>query len=298
MGCGYSSVSEKSEKTEPSQQTKPPATEKAIPEMPSEFTKKEFQALRNSNTMEDALHNLTQIGTNLKDQSPTSITPTGKICFICCNTYTKEQYKLGVGPLNDSVTVALNHQERGYKVFFQHNPTPAEFRQFLPVFLKSATDHLTVFFTGHGANIRDRDGDESDGLDEAMVFDTGHIVDDELVKILNENSNGKTRILLLTDCCHSGSIWDLQSAEKRGNKLPPNILSISAAKDTQTAKQTKMDNKDQGIFSYFFWRCLNQSPKESAESLEKKMNEQLNRFKQHFTAYASSPNMMTEPIFP
>ena len=291
MGCDESKVSEEESPAVMERDTQ-------LGGMPNNFTKKQFQAQRNGNSIEDALAQISKVATNLKGASPSSIKPADKLCFICCNTYTKAQYQLGVGPLNDSTTVAINHQKRGYKVYFQHNPTPDEFRQFLPVFLKNATKQLTVFFTGHGANVKDRDGDESDGLDEAMVFDTGHIVDDELVKILGENANGTTKILLLTDCCHSGSIWDLQSAGKRGGKLPNNILSISAAKDSQTAKQTRMENKDQGIFSFFFWKLVNENPKATASALESRMNEKLNKFKQHFTAFATSSNMMKEPLFP
>ena len=299
MGCGDSSVSDQSSHTKQTPQASSPAPEREpqLAHMPEQFTKKEFQAQRGANTIESALEQLSSIGTNLKGLSPDSIKSGEKLCFICCNTYTTERFKLGPGPLNDSVTVALNHQKRGYKVFFQHNPEAEDFEAFLPVFLRRATKNLTIFFTGHGANVRDRDGDESDGLDEAMVFDKGYVVDDELIKVIHDNANGKTKILLLTDCCHSGSIWDLQSAEKRGQKLPSNILSISAAKDSQTAKQTKMGNKDQGIFSFFFWKLINETPKSTPRDLEPRMNEKISRYKQHFTCFASSQNMLTEPIF-
>ena len=290
MGCDESKVSE---------EDSPAVTERdtQLGGMPNNFTKKQFQAQRNGNSIEDALAQISKVATNLKGASPSSIKPADKLCFICCNTYTKAQYQLGVGPLNDSVTVAMNHKKRGYQVFFLHNPTPQEFLTFLPLFMKQTKTALTVFFTGHGANVKDKNGDESDGFDEAMVFDTGHIVDDDLVKIICENCNGVVKVLLLTDCCHSGSIWDLQSADDHGLKLPQNVISISAAKDSQTAKQTKMNNKDQGIFSYFFWKLLNAEPKLTPKDLETKMNASLNKFKQHYTAFATSSNMMNQPLF-
>jgi hypothetical protein len=121
-----------------------------------------------------------------------------------------------VGPLNDAHTVAENHTKRSYRICFMHNPTTEEFM----AFFKTTSKALTIYDTGHGAHIRDRSGDESDGLDEAIVFDQGFILDNKLVQTLKENANGKAKMLLLSDCCHSGSIWDLQSAINHGEQLP------------------------------------------------------------------------------
>ena len=43
-----------------------------------------------------------------------------------------------------------------------------------------------------------------------MLFDNGYVVDDELAEYLLKYAHGQ-RILLLTDCCHNGSMWDIQS---------------------------------------------------------------------------------------
>lgn len=291
MGCGESAVDE------------PVVMERGAGQLsglPDNFSKQDFQTKRGGNTIEDALKEIAGYGTDLKGKGVDGVPTTKKACFICCNTYTKAAYQLGVGPLNDSCSVAKNHKDRGYQVFWVHNPTPADFLALVPAFMKKTEENLTIFFTGHGANVKDRDGDEDDGLDEAMVFDTGHIVDDKLVDLVCNNlkPDNKTKVLLLTDCCHSGSIWDLQSAKGKGKTLPKNILSVSAAKDSQTAKQTKMKSKDQGIFSYFFWQNVNADQKVTAAQLEAKMNKSLARFKQQFTAFASSPNMLSEPILP
>ena len=264
------------------------------------FTKKEFQQARGNTTCEEAVKKFKTLGGVLVN----NVTPTTigrrfeKVCFLCVNTYTKEQYKLGPGPLNDALTVAENHKKMGYQIYFMHNGTPKVFLDFLEHFLKKTSTALTVFFTGHGANVPDKNADESDGFDEAMVFDTGHIVDDQLAEYLQKYATGTCHTILLTDCCHSGSMWDIQSCKRMKVKLPPHIMSLSAAKDSQTAKQTKIGQKEQGIFTYYFWKIINENPKISAKQMEGKLNPLIGKFKQHFTIASTSSDMETKPIFP
>jgi hypothetical protein len=262
--------------------------------LPENFSHDQLNELRKSGTIEAAVQELEEIGTNLAEQDPESLVPAEKSCFVCCNSYTVERLRLGVGPVNDSVTVAFNHKQRGYTVYFLHNPLANDFKTWLAVFLKGTKKALTVFFTGHGASVPDRNGDESDGFDEAMIFDKGYIIDDTLQDIVRANVHGNAKILLLTDCCHSGSIWDLQSSRE---KLPGNILSLSASEDSQTAKQTKMNKKDQGIFSYFFWKLVNEDPKITPNALAEKINPNLKRFNQKFVSAATLERRLSEPIF-
>jgi hypothetical protein len=286
MGCGESAVDEPEGEVE----------ERAAG-LPKKFSQEQFQTMRTSKPEADLVSALGTISTNLSGKTPADVPGVAKACFICCNTYTKPKLTLGVGPLNDARTVADNHVKRGYQVFFLHNPTTDVFLAFLPHFLKSTTTALTVFYTGHGANIRDRNGDEDDGFDEAMVFDEGYIVDDKLVECLKENANGTTRVLLLSDCCHSGSIWDIQSAAKKGQKLPGNLLSISAAADSETAKQTTVNKLSQGLFSFYLWKALNQKPNSTPKDLIASVSPNLARFKQKVVAAASTPALLSKPVF-
>ena len=94
-----------------------------------------------------------------------------------------------------------------------------------------------------------------------MVLDEAHIIDDDLAKRLADYGNGKCHAILLTDCCYSSSIWGIQSCKKTQMKLPPLIMSISAARGSQTAKQTK------GIITYYFWKLTNDITKISAKQM-------------------------------
>jgi metacaspase-1 len=71
-------------------------------------------------------------------------------------------------------------------------------------------DRLLFQFSGHGSQIRDRDGDElKDHLDEIicphdMDWDGTYIVDDDL-KTIFSTLPVKVHLEVLLDCCHSGT---------------------------------------------------------------------------------------------
>ena len=146
-----------------------------------EMKRKEFLALRNSNTLEDALECMNKLGQCVNDVDPkvaqehVSGGINKKILLVVVNTYNKPQYSLGVGPLNDAVTVAIGHRKFGYEVLYLHNSTPTQFLKWLRFVLKNTDNDLTIFYTGHGCSLKDATGEESDGYDEVMLFDNGYV---------------------------------------------------------------------------------------------------------------------------
>jgi hypothetical protein len=66
---------------------------------------------------------------------------------------------------------------------------------------------------GHGGQTKDLDGDEEDGYDEVIYpvdFRTqGHIVDDEMHRIMVQSLRPGVRLTAIFDSCHSGSALDL-----------------------------------------------------------------------------------------
>jgi hypothetical protein len=106
----------------------------------------------------------------------------------------------------------------GLEAFFLHNSTAAIVMDWLLYFLRTIGKKLTIFCVGHGAHMIDLNDDQSDGFDEAMVFDDGHILDNDLPEVLVQNATEKARSALLSDCCHSGSVKDLQSKRLNGQK--------------------------------------------------------------------------------
>lgn len=73
-------------------------------------------------------------------------------------------------------------------------------------------DTLWFSFSGHGSQVKDRDGDESDGFDETILpvdyKRAGQIIDDELYAIVRRVARG-ARLTVLLDACHSGTGLDL-----------------------------------------------------------------------------------------
>ncbi|KAL8671460.1 MAG: hypothetical protein Q9168_004029, partial [Polycauliona sp. 1 TL-2023] len=65
----------------------------------------------------------------------------------------------------------------------------------------------------HGGQTKDLDGDEEDGYDEVIYpvdFRTaGHIVDDEMHRIMVQSLQPGVRLTAIFDSCHSGSALDL-----------------------------------------------------------------------------------------
>jgi metacaspase-1 len=70
-----------------------------------------------------------------------------------------------------------------------------------------------MHYSGHGTQIPDDDGDEADGMDEALCpvdYQTeGMIRDDDIYRELVATLPAGCRLTVLMDCCHSGTILDL-----------------------------------------------------------------------------------------
>lgn len=64
---------------------------------------------------------------------------------------------------------------------------------------------LLLTYSGHGGQMPDADGDEDDNKDETWVLYDRQLVDDELYNLWSQFGAG-TRIVVLSDSCHSGSV--------------------------------------------------------------------------------------------
>jgi len=99
-------------------------------------------------------------------------------------------------------------------------------------------DSLVVTFSGHGTYQPDTDGDEVDGLDEALCpYDLqtngAALIDDEIKTLFATRKPG-VRIVLIADSCHSGTVTRAARGEPdadtrprfmpMGNWLPDKLL--------------------------------------------------------------------------
>ena len=151
-----------------------------------------------------------------------------------------------------------------------------------------------LFQSGHGTRTADRNGDESDGLDEAFCpFDFAWgdrdtwMFDDDYAEIFAANPEG--RFYLISDSCHSG---DLAKGVRQGaflgraktlplpldiahqnrqvestelplrrlvSTLPDNVLAISACRSDQVAMDGNPEGEG-GAFSWAFWSLVRSKP--------------------------------------
>lgn len=74
-------------------------------------------------------------------------------------------------------------------------------------------DLLVVSYSGHGGQLPDHNGDETnDGLDETWCLYDGQLIDDELYGAWMKFKAG-VRILVFSDSCHSGTVLKMRKAD-------------------------------------------------------------------------------------
>jgi metacaspase-1 len=69
----------------------------------------------------------------------------------------------------------------------------------------SSGDLLVVGYSGHGSNVEDATGEESDGMDETWCLYDRMLLDDELYAMWSHFRPG-VHILVFSDSCHSGTM--------------------------------------------------------------------------------------------
>ncbi len=146
------------------------------------------------------------------------------------------------GCVNDANDWAAALAARGFKVakLLDGQATKAAMVKAMNDLIGTAGkgDSLVITFSGHGTYQPDEDGDEADGLDEALCpYDLqtngAALVDDEIRAIFGARKAG-VRLVLISDSCHSGTVTRAARAEKdadtrprfmpMGNWLPAKLL--------------------------------------------------------------------------
>lgn len=133
----------------------------------------------------------------------------------------------------------------------------------------NAGDLLFFYYSGHGSNIYDNNGDETDKLDEMIVgSDMRGVLDDEFKTILTENMKEGVTLFALFDSCYSGTMLDLKycymdstnynkySENNRVSEYPGNVIMISGCSDKQTSSEAVINNLPQGAVSLAFTETL------------------------------------------
>ncbi|KIK67829.1 hypothetical protein GYMLUDRAFT_794925 [Collybiopsis luxurians FD-317 M1] len=160
--------------------------------------------------------------------------------------------------------------------------------------VQSAHCHDSLFFhySGHGGQTKDLDGDEIDGLDE-VIFPVdfqrnGHIVDDDMFKIMVRPLPAGCRLTAIFDSCHSGTVLDLpfiysSSGRLRGSYVnnrararrssAADVISFSACKDGQKSTDTFKGNVAVGAMSWAFCEVMTRNPNQSYQHILKEVKD-------------------------
>lgn len=220
-----------------------------------------------------------------------------KCIFICCNTYEKAEYSLGVGPMNDTLAVADYMKKIGFQVFFILNPTSNEFLHYFKHFIGCTVEYLVVYYIGHGGFVNSSD-DNNDKKSEALIFDENVVTDNILSEaIANSGKPESSTVCLINDCCHNGKIFDFRPGFFKETRMPSNIYSISSSRISQNSKLTSVGEKDQGIFTFFFFKLLIQDPNLTPISMEQKINQHLQKYDQKYICSTTSPEILNKIVF-
>jgi hypothetical protein len=111
-------------------------------------------------------------------------------------------------------------------------------------------DFFVFYYSGHGTSVEDKNGDEQDGSDEAFCLVTPEgkldwskfMIDDDFSRLVTKWVSDDVHIIVLSDCCHSGTICDFGSKVWEGKRG----ISISGCTDSQTSGDTGKG----GIFTH------------------------------------------------
>ncbi|KAH7821358.1 putative metacaspase-like cysteine peptidase [Monocercomonoides exilis] len=237
------------------------------------------------------------------------------------NPYEDLPHTLDAGPLGDALLLAELFLARGYYVVYFCDATPHEYYRWMDWLLDNVETEFVSFFSGHGTQIPDTTGKEADGLSEVLVFYdstrkkkaagadvpkiepiqgiTNETVDDDcMFSLITSKEYPQTRVVLLTDCCHSGTMFNFDQEippDAHGLTPPMNVVCVGSAEDSQTAKQTVFKGTESGVFTYNFTQLLKEKPHTTFLELKEHMDKKIKKY-QSIQLTGSTSELYSHPI--
>jgi hypothetical protein len=246
----------------------------------------------------DPIRRLKEIAHDLQAIPIQRVREMQKVFLICVNTYKSYQLNLGTAPIQDAFQLARLVKLAGYDIYYLHNPHAATFLEYFDAFLHFTNYHLIFLFVGRGTSVADLNGDELDGRDEALVFDDGDIIDDDLVTHLVRNKDPRSVLTLLTDALHKDTIWNLTEKAENGEPIPPLVRSLSAETklQTQTATFDAVIRVEKGAFTHALAQALRNNPRGTPKDFEPQVRSILKEVGQVYSFGTTSPELLDEPL--
>lgn len=220
-------------------------------------------------------------------------TPYKKYALIIGINYSGTGFELN-GCINDALNVKKLLESWGFDITLMTDSTGGPFYPSKNNIINQVTssisklnsnDVLIIYYSGHGAQIADTNGDEISGKDSVIVpinVQAQGYISDDYIRSLLVPAPTDSKILGVFDSCNSGSVCDLRynyyDTSYRinpGDKLSPlnvrintsingnypetnaNILSLSGCKDDQLSYETVLENgKVGGALTYCLLKYL------------------------------------------
>ena len=256
-------------------------------------------AVNSINTYQPSIQN---IDTNFKNKNA---------LLIGCN-YNNSAYQLN-GCINDVNNIKSMIKNVGFNNIniltddTETKPNKSNILTELTKLLSNSNNNDLLFFSysGHGSQLVDRNGDETDGRDEVMVpLDFNVITDDELKTVIQTYLKPNVTLFALFDCCNSGTVLDLKyqyldslnydnyTENNKAIDTLGNVIMISGCTDNQTSADAFINNTSQGAMTWAFIESVNSKPKLSWRELIQNMRKLLTN-----SQYTQIPQLSTGNSF-
>lgn len=160
-----------------------------------------------------------------------------------------------------------------------------QIKNFINDLNKNRTSSAYIFFSGHGYQLKDSNGDEIDGYDEQIVpvdFQSKGFISDDFLFSMFLKLNRRTKLYFMSDACNSGTNIDLPfiftnkrfiynnkfRSSKRFRTVKDyiksiklnsnNIISISSSRDNQYSIDgyNVEKNQNNGVFTMAFDKLI------------------------------------------
>ena len=275
----------------PDRKQKRPHYEKEAAKMmkkDNEFSDKKFQKVRNISNKKDILRAFRRIGRSLNRVSREEMPKEGydKVCLILMNNINHTKHAPKIGALNDGYLFGLYHHRLGFKVFYLHNCTQSNYPKYLRFFLHNTTESLTVYYSGPGKTESGANGVE---------FSDTYLTAYQLGHVISHDNNGKCKVIFVSDCTSSGSVFDISEVNKVGNSCPSPMISISTNKSTDP--DSKDGQRSHGILTYYFCKVIYDNPSIPVQRAVERINSFIDRFGQSVCLELSNRGILNDPIY-
>lgn len=178
----------------------------------------------------------------------TQLNAADKALLIGVGEYAKSRYNLDgidldVALMQETVS-RLGYQNDNVRIIMDKEVTKENLLKQFSWLAKETkkTDRILVYYSGHGYQVADMDGDEADGFDEALtlyhvgVRPEALLSDDEINQLLRRIPS-QNKIVLIDACCSGSSLKSIDSLAFPSNEVQVKSIGCPSADSGKTKNE-------------------------------------------------------------